>query len=282
MLMASVGNKYILANNIIFDPHNHSLLDQADNHNLTRLGSNESQILRILIESSPDIVTREDLHQLVWRDQGVQVDDSSLTQSISTLRKQLKDSTRSPVYIKTVPKRGYQFIAPFETNVPYSTPLAAENMTQNPHVSAEEISQSHSIVTENGLPTAHLVQVSKPTPWWAKLVWILAFLMPFLIFNISAPKTNHFTKIGVTQKIPMFATPASTIELEPWLALVNNCVGRYVEEHPEQKPSYVVVSGGQNESVAINYIFQSKEADLNHTQVIYTKDPHSKINPSCT
>lgn len=37
-------------------------------------------------------------------------DDSSLTQAISTLRKALGDSTKIPIYIKTVPKRGYEFI----------------------------------------------------------------------------------------------------------------------------------------------------------------------------
>ncbi len=84
---------------------------------MTRLGSNESRILLMLSERPNQVISRDELHEFVWRDQGFQVDDSSLTQAISTLRKLLNDSTKAPQYVKTVPKRGYQFIASVERSI---------------------------------------------------------------------------------------------------------------------------------------------------------------------
>ncbi len=109
--MNKTSNKYLIGQRFLFDPYDNSLIDQSENDELTRLGSNESRALSLLIEEPGAIVTRTRLHDYVWREQGFEVDDSSLTQAISTLRKALKDSTKSPGFIKTVPKRGYQMIA---------------------------------------------------------------------------------------------------------------------------------------------------------------------------
>ncbi|MCV5332886.1 winged helix-turn-helix domain-containing protein, partial [Escherichia coli] len=75
----------------------------------------------MLAERPNEALTRNELHEVVWREQGFEVDDSSLTQAISTLRKMVKDSTKSPEFVKTVPKRGYQLICSVERLSPFST-----------------------------------------------------------------------------------------------------------------------------------------------------------------
>lgn len=116
--MSNTGTKFILADRFTFDPTSNSLVDKdADNENV-RLGSNESRILLMLSQRPNEVITRNELHDFVWREQGFEVDDSSLTQAISTLRKMLKDSTKSPQFVKTVPKRGYQLIATVESVQP--------------------------------------------------------------------------------------------------------------------------------------------------------------------
>ncbi|MCG6322285.1 winged helix-turn-helix domain-containing protein, partial [Vibrio alginolyticus] len=104
--MSNIGTKFVIAQRFIFDPNSNTLLDQAVNNEVTRLGSNESRILLLLSEKPNEVLTRNELHEFVWREQGFEVDDSSLTQAISTLRKMLKDSTKSPEFVKTVTKRG--------------------------------------------------------------------------------------------------------------------------------------------------------------------------------
>lgn len=109
--MNNTSNKHLIGQRFLFDPCDNSLTDQWESQELIRLGSNESRALSLLIAEPGSIIARTRLHDYVWREQGFEVDDSSLTQAISTLRKALKDSTKSPGFIKTVPKRGYQMIA---------------------------------------------------------------------------------------------------------------------------------------------------------------------------
>ncbi|MFB9134483.1 transcriptional regulator [Vibrio olivae] len=78
------------------------------------LGENEARILHLLIDHPYKEITRKEIYQEVWKNRGIDVDDSSITQAISTLRKSLGDSAKSPRYIMTVPKTGYKFIATVE------------------------------------------------------------------------------------------------------------------------------------------------------------------------
>ena len=70
------------------------------------------QILALLLERPGDIFTREELQQRLWPD-GTFVDfDRNLNTSVKKLRQALGDSAETPVFIETIPRRGYRFIAP--------------------------------------------------------------------------------------------------------------------------------------------------------------------------
>jgi DNA-binding winged helix-turn-helix (wHTH) protein/pimeloyl-ACP methyl ester carboxylesterase len=68
------------------------------------------QILLALVENHGQIVSKEELFQKVWPD--TFVEEATLAQNVFTLRKQLKDDRETAVYIETIPKRGYRFVAP--------------------------------------------------------------------------------------------------------------------------------------------------------------------------
>jgi DNA-binding winged helix-turn-helix (wHTH) protein len=78
----------------------------------TRIEPCVMRLLVLLADRSPEIVSREELTEEVW--QGAFVTDEVLTQSVSELRKALGDDPREPRFVVTVPKRGYQLIAPVE------------------------------------------------------------------------------------------------------------------------------------------------------------------------
>ncbi len=67
------------------------------------------QTLLVLVENQGRLMEKEELLRLVWPD--TFVEESTLAQNIFTLRKQLGGDAE-PVYIETVPKRGYRFAAP--------------------------------------------------------------------------------------------------------------------------------------------------------------------------
>ncbi|HEY1575864.1 MAG TPA: winged helix-turn-helix domain-containing protein [Terracidiphilus sp.] len=70
------------------------------------------RILVYLLEHPGDIVTREELRQVLWPSDTFVDFDHSLNTAVMKLRDALGDSTGTPLYIETIPKRGYRFIAP--------------------------------------------------------------------------------------------------------------------------------------------------------------------------
>src|SRR5437867_475312 len=70
--------------------------------------------LLILVENSGRIVQKDELMSRLWPD--TFVEEANLTSNILQLRKCLGDSARKPIYIETVARRGYRFIAPVTEN----------------------------------------------------------------------------------------------------------------------------------------------------------------------
>src|SRR2546425_5172203 len=68
--------------------------------------------LLILVENSGRIVEKEELMNRLWPDSFVE--EANLTSNIQQLRKTLSDNARNPIYIETVARRGYRFIADVE------------------------------------------------------------------------------------------------------------------------------------------------------------------------
>src|SRR5688572_10433924 len=67
-------------------------------------------LLVVLLQNQGRVLEKSYLLEQVWSD--VVVEEHSLTQAISVLRKIVGDKQPNHNYIKTVPGRGYQFIAP--------------------------------------------------------------------------------------------------------------------------------------------------------------------------
>jgi Tol biopolymer transport system component/DNA-binding winged helix-turn-helix (wHTH) protein len=70
------------------------------------------RILVFLLEHSGELVTREDLRRVLWPADTYVDFDHSLNTAMMKLREALGDTADKPLYIETIPKRGYRFIAP--------------------------------------------------------------------------------------------------------------------------------------------------------------------------
>lgn len=68
------------------------------------------ETLLVLVEHSGHIVGKDELFKAVWPDSFVE--ESSLTQNISLLRKTLGEGGDGRRFIETIPKRGYRFTVP--------------------------------------------------------------------------------------------------------------------------------------------------------------------------
>jgi DNA-binding winged helix-turn-helix (wHTH) protein/TolB-like protein len=81
------------------------------NGDVVRLQSQPAQLLALLLEHAGEVVTRETLRDAVWGQDRFVEFDKGLNFAIAQVRAALGDSAESPRFIKTYPKRGYQFIA---------------------------------------------------------------------------------------------------------------------------------------------------------------------------
>lgn len=74
------------------------------------------RILGILIANPGELVSREDFRQSLWSNDTFVDFEHSLNTAIKKLRRTLGDQALQPLYIETVPKRGYRFIGEVSHN----------------------------------------------------------------------------------------------------------------------------------------------------------------------
>ncbi len=85
-----------------------------------KLQPQPAQALALLLAHSGQTVSREKLRAAVWGNETFVDYENGLNFCIAQIRSALRDSAESPRYIRTVPRQGYQFIAPILT--PPATP----------------------------------------------------------------------------------------------------------------------------------------------------------------
>ena len=77
-----------------------------------RLQEQPSQLLLFLLQHAGQIVTREDLRIQPWPADTFVDFDHALNTAVMKLREALGDSSENPLYIQTLPRKGYRFVAP--------------------------------------------------------------------------------------------------------------------------------------------------------------------------
>jgi TolB-like protein/DNA-binding winged helix-turn-helix (wHTH) protein/Flp pilus assembly protein TadD len=108
-----------------------------------KLQEQPCRILGILLEQRGEVVTREDLRKRLWSDDTFVDFDHSLNTAIMRLREALSDSSDNPVFIETLPRHGYRFIAPVEE-------VSVSEDEEHENVAAGDVLESHLSDTELG------------------------------------------------------------------------------------------------------------------------------------
>jgi TolB-like protein/DNA-binding winged helix-turn-helix (wHTH) protein/Tfp pilus assembly protein PilF len=83
-----------------------------------RLGEQPFQVLLLLLQKAPQVVTREELRHLLWSNETFVDFDHSLNAAVKRLREALCDSADHPRFIETLPRHGYRFIYPIDACEP--------------------------------------------------------------------------------------------------------------------------------------------------------------------
>jgi DNA-binding winged helix-turn-helix (wHTH) protein len=137
---AGAGAAYQLASRYIrFGPF------QVDQHRqeVTKSGSRLKlqgkvyQVLLALIEKQGEVVTREELRMRLWPADTHVNYDANVNTTVNKLRQALGDSSDQPLYIETVPRRGYCLVVQ-----PECSDLPAVSVTVVPNAEANKSSGS--------------------------------------------------------------------------------------------------------------------------------------------
>lgn len=114
------------------------------------LPKQQQQLLCLLLQQPGELVTREQLIARLWPDGRVVEYDQSLNACMRKLRKALGDDSQAPVYIETLPGKGYRLIAevsqldPITTNEPATvsdtTAVGAQSSEEEPEEDSETLS----------------------------------------------------------------------------------------------------------------------------------------------
>ncbi|MCG7555651.1 winged helix-turn-helix domain-containing protein [Pseudoalteromonas sp. Of11M-6] len=87
-------------------------LTHRQSQETVKLEPQMARLLALFIEHHNEVLEKYWLTEQLW--QHAVVEPNSLYQLLTKLRKVLGDDPKNPIYIKTIPKRGYRFIAPLE------------------------------------------------------------------------------------------------------------------------------------------------------------------------
>lgn len=138
-------------------------------------------LLLVLLQNEGRILDHDELLDKVW--EGMIVEQSNLKKGISALRQILGENANESRYVKTIPRRGYSFVAPVQA-VSVDPPLEQEShfvQTETEVIIEEEI-----IETDSGYDEPILALPARPAfavPRWAVVLPVGTVLLIVAFFG---------------------------------------------------------------------------------------------------
>jgi DNA-binding winged helix-turn-helix (wHTH) protein len=116
------GHRYIRFGSFQIDQQREEV---TQNGSRLKLQGKVYQVLLALLEKPGAVVTREELRQRLWPAETLVNYDANVNTTINKLRQTLGDSSDKPLYVETIPRKGYCFITQpeFSDHLATSHPL---------------------------------------------------------------------------------------------------------------------------------------------------------------
>jgi DNA-binding winged helix-turn-helix (wHTH) protein len=85
---------------------------------VVRLKPQPLRLLQLLLSRPGDLVTRDEIRDLLWGTDTFVDFEQGMNTAVRQIREALGDDAERPIFVETVPKRGYRFIAPVDGGTP--------------------------------------------------------------------------------------------------------------------------------------------------------------------
>jgi DNA-binding winged helix-turn-helix (wHTH) protein len=133
-----------------------------------------------LLEHRGEVVTRESLTTRLWpKDTHVNF-DASVNTAVNKLRQALGDLPEKPLYVETIPKKGYRFISQVEF---LPQPLARHVLSGTDSLTEEFLGQSFE-------PQTPSLNADRSKLWFAAAV--IALLIASILFGAAVSLYSHW------------------------------------------------------------------------------------------
>ncbi len=96
---------------------NLDLEEVRKNGSLLRLPPQPFKLLAMLASRSGQVVTRDEIQQQLWGSDTFIDFEQGVNKCIKQIRTVLGDNADNPLYIETIPRHGYRFLAPVRTKI---------------------------------------------------------------------------------------------------------------------------------------------------------------------
>jgi Tol biopolymer transport system component/DNA-binding winged helix-turn-helix (wHTH) protein len=206
-----------------------------------RLQEQPFRILALLLDSPGEVLTRDELRKKIWPE-GTYVEfDGSMNTALMKLRAALNDNAENPIFIETVPRKGYRFIAPVELcKIESSSITTAIRIETEPDstvaldVSGTELSQVDSQALPKQTKERHL-----GPHWWAILAGVVA-LLNYSLWPRSEPhvvRVQQLTHSGQVDPWGKLVTDGSRIyfvvrDVTGWNLMQTSVEGGSIQRTP--------------------------------------------------
>jgi DNA-binding winged helix-turn-helix (wHTH) protein len=165
---------------------NLDLEELRKNGTLIKLPPQPFKLLALLASHSGQVVTRDEIQAQLWGNDTFIDFEQGVNKCIKQIRSALSDNPDNPLYLETIPRRGYRFLAPVRTKiVPAPPPQVREassgliaNVAGQVRARAEMASQAKASAAPERLsdkssgdvaPSSPAAEQGRP----ARLFWVL-------------------------------------------------------------------------------------------------------------
>jgi eukaryotic-like serine/threonine-protein kinase len=155
-----------------------------------RLTAQPFRVLVLLTDRAGELVTRQEIQRCLWGDRKYVEVDRGINFCMNQIRAALRDPAEDSRYIKTVPRRGYRFVAPFtrvpcrEHPEPFIASHPADEESQSPLAGPKESPPLDR--TAGGDSSGSLSEVRRSK----RLGIAVIFLIALLAIPIGEPRLN--------------------------------------------------------------------------------------------
>ena len=148
------------------------------------------QVLLTLLEKPGEVVTREELRIRLWPSDTYVNYDANVNTTVNKLRQALGDSSDKPLYIETIPRRGYCLLVQPEISHKSGTTAAAHN--ESSPASAKPVS-----------PTVSSLDFSKSDVW--VILGVIGLILAGMLLGAG------ITRLWISHSVQLSPFPLSIL-----------------------------------------------------------------------